>query len=291
MRDSRTGASSHHHGNDKNGGADFDGNNDKSGIAISKNRYTREWGVRPGYSSGASSNGGDDNDNDNDSMSSSHHSSRSLPGTVGKSAKEYVSVIHRTGSHPDLLALDTLRQTIVDQGGLTEALVRIATPFGKPIEEIYDGVHDGPVLGSGVSGLVRLILHRATGLKYAVKILDLGMIDSAQGLKQLRDEIFIMCQLDHPNIVRCVSVELVLPACGVSSSALFTSPNSYDSLLYFSPSSLSPSLQGSRKCTSPPMKFTSSRSCASEEICLTGSTSRQTTTTPRPRVLASSSKC
>lgn len=28
------------------------------------------------------------------------------------------------------------------------------------------------------------------------------MIDSIEGLKQLREEIFIMCQLDHPNIVR-----------------------------------------------------------------------------------------
>jgi calcium-dependent protein kinase len=216
LNQSRTGSSSHHHGNDNNGDAGFGGGGKGKGGgggggaaaagSPKQNRYKREWGVRPGYSSGASSNGGDDNDND--SVNSSQHSSRSLPAAalVGKSAKEYVSVIHRTGSHPDLLALDTLRQTIVDQGGLTEAVVRIATPFGKPIEEIYDGVHDGPVLGSGVSGLVRLILHRATGLKYAVKILDLGMIDSAQGLRQLRDEILIMCQLDHPNIVRCVAL-------------------------------------------------------------------------------------
>jgi calcium-dependent protein kinase len=76
------------------------------------------------------------------------------------------------------------------------------TPFGKPIEEIYEGVHDGPVLGSGVSGVVRLVAHRATGIKYAVKCLDIGLIDSTEGLRQLRDEIFIMCQLDHPNIVR-----------------------------------------------------------------------------------------
>jgi calcium-dependent protein kinase len=80
------------------------------------------------------------------------------------------------------------------------------TPFGKPIEEIYTGVHDGPVLGSGVSGIVRLVSHRATGIKYAVKCLDIGLIDSTEGLRQLRDEIFIMCQLDHPNIVRIEEV-------------------------------------------------------------------------------------
>lgn len=85
---------------------------------------------------------------------------------------------------------------------ITKTVVRIETPFGKPIEEIYDGVHDGPVLGSGVSGIVRLVTHKATGVKYAVKCLDIGLIDSADGLRQLRNEIAIMCQLDYPSIVR-----------------------------------------------------------------------------------------
>ena len=76
----------------------------------------------------------------------------------------------------------------------------------KRIEEVYDGVHDGPVLGSGSSGMVRLITHRATGLKYAVKRLDLSLVDTEEGLKQLREEIYIMCQLDHPNIVRLEEV-------------------------------------------------------------------------------------
>jgi calcium-dependent protein kinase len=67
-------------------------------------------------------------------------------------------------------------------------------------------VHNGPVLGSGISGLVRLVTHKATGLKYAVKVLDLGLVDTTEGLRQLREEIFIMCQLDHPNIVRLEEV-------------------------------------------------------------------------------------
>ena len=61
-------------------------------------------------------------------------------------------------------------------------------------------------MGSGVSGIVRLVEHRATGVKYAVKCLDIGLIDSMEGLRQLRNEIFIMCQLDHPNIVRIEEV-------------------------------------------------------------------------------------
>lgn len=61
-------------------------------------------------------------------------------------------------------------------------------------------------MGSGVSGIVRLVIHRDTGVKYAVKCLDIGLIDSVEGLRQLRNEIFIMCQLDHPNIVRIEEV-------------------------------------------------------------------------------------
>ena len=69
------------------------------------------------------------------------------------------------------------------------------TQFGKPIEEIYAGVHDGKILGSGASGVVRLVTHRSTGIKYAAKCLDIWLIKSQEQLKQLRDEIFIMCQV------------------------------------------------------------------------------------------------
>eukprot|EP00559_Dactyliosolen_fragilissimus_P001889 CAMPEP_0184864870 /NCGR_PEP_ID=MMETSP0580-20130426/16155_1 /TAXON_ID=1118495 /ORGANISM="Dactyliosolen fragilissimus" /LENGTH=1062 /DNA_ID=CAMNT_0027363801 /DNA_START=83 /DNA_END=3271 /DNA_ORIENTATION=+ len=89
---------------------------------------------------------------------------------------------------------------------LRNNMVHMEVPFGKPIEDVYDGVHDGNVLGSGVSGLVRLCVHKATGAKYAVKCLDLGLVETEEGLQQLREEIAIMCQLDHPNIVRLEEV-------------------------------------------------------------------------------------
>ncbi len=57
-----------------------------------------------------------------------------------------------------------------------------------------------------MSGIVRLVTHRETGVNYAVKCLDIGLVDSVEGLRQLRNEIFIMCQLDHPNIVRIEEV-------------------------------------------------------------------------------------
>ena len=74
-------------------------------------------------------------------------------------------------------------------------LVRIEVPLGKGIEEVYEGVHDGTVLGSGVSGIVRRVTHRETSVEYAVKCLDLALIDSDAGLRQLKEEIYIMCQL------------------------------------------------------------------------------------------------
>ena len=70
-----------------------------------------------------------------------------------------------------------------------------------PIEEIYDGVHDGKILGEGVTGKVRLITHKETGIQLAVKRLDLGLVTSEEDLNRLLEEIKIMCALDHPNIV------------------------------------------------------------------------------------------
>lgn len=109
-------------------------------------------------------------------------------------------------SSSSVLGLDSMIESRREEGTLQRNMVHMEVPFGKPIEEVYDGVHTGPVLGSGISGLVRLVTHKATGVKYAVKCLDLGLVDTAEGLAQLREEIFIMCQLDHPNIVRLEEV-------------------------------------------------------------------------------------
>lgn len=100
------------------------------------------------------------------------------------------------GGGVDAAEVERLRTNVMD----------IEVPYNKAIEEVYDGVHDGPVLGSGVSGLVRLITHRSTGERYAVKRLDLDLVETEDGLRQLREEIYIMCQLDHPNIVRLEEV-------------------------------------------------------------------------------------
>merc|ERR1712238_210636 len=96
-----------------------------------------------------------------------------------------------TGSAIDLENMFTEQKCT----SLSSKVIHIEVPFGRPIEEVYDGVHDGPILGSGVSGIVRKVVHLKTGVEYAVKCLDLGLVGTEEGLEQLRDEIFIMCQL------------------------------------------------------------------------------------------------
>lgn len=142
-----------------------------------------------GYGSGAST-------PRQDSMDNSSHSTTHSNSTNPKSLMQSSSV----------LGLDKMMEERCNNGDLANNIVHMEVPFGKPIEEVYEGVHDGPVLGSGISGLVRLCSHKATGARYAVKCLDLGLVGSEEGLQQLREEIAIMCQLDHPNIVRLEEV-------------------------------------------------------------------------------------
>jgi len=125
------------------------------------------------------------------------------------------------------------------QGHLVSNVVHIESreSSSRSIQDIYDGVDDGKVLGEGVAGVVRTVVHRVTGLPYAVKVLNLdrlltrrrlndaatggddegdGDVDGddardnntflAQQQEALRNEIIIMSQLDHPNIARLQEV-------------------------------------------------------------------------------------
>jgi calcium-dependent protein kinase len=81
------------------------------------------------------------------------------------------------------------------------AMVHIENPRGVSIEDVYEGVHDGDVLGVGITGNVRLITHKETGIQRALKRLDLSHLKNKHDLDVLLDEVKIMCALDHPNIV------------------------------------------------------------------------------------------
>ena len=41
----------------------------------------------------------------------------------------------------------------------TSNVVNIKVPYGKPIEEVYDGAHDGCMLEPGETGTVRKVTH------------------------------------------------------------------------------------------------------------------------------------
>jgi calcium-dependent protein kinase len=82
----------------------------------------------------------------------------------------------------------------------------LKTDFGRDIDDVYQGVYDGPILGTGIAGVVRKVKHRETGVYFAVKCLNLGLIERQEVLDSLREEIFIMSQLDHPNILRLEEV-------------------------------------------------------------------------------------
>jgi len=116
-----------------------------------------------------------------------------------------------TGMNLSRRSLSSLNLKMGDS--LSSAVIHIESintssdnPYGKPIEHFYDGIYDGKILGSGISGIVRECTHKKTGHKYAVKCLDLDKIGDEKGLEYLKSEILIMSELDHPSIVRLEEV-------------------------------------------------------------------------------------
>lgn len=183
---------------------------DEDGSSNSGGRKGTGRGVSPsGYATPVSTTtaGHDGHETKSDSSSIGSGGGSSAIGTnesVGNGSRRNPKMLGHSSS---VIGLDSMIESRREnEGGITANVVHMEVPFGKPIEEVYDGVHTGPVLGSGISGLVRLVTHKVTGIKYAVKCLDLGLVDTQEGLNQLREEIFIMCQLDHPNIVRLEEV-------------------------------------------------------------------------------------
>lgn len=100
------------------------------------------------------------------------------------------------------IGLDEMAEERKTQGHLWSNVVNISIK-GREIQQVYDGVDDGPQLGVGIAGVVRLVTHKKTGIKFAVKCLDISRVgDSEEKQEQLRQEIISMSQLDHPNICR-----------------------------------------------------------------------------------------
>lgn len=100
--------------------------------------------------------------------------------------------------------MDTLQNTPLFERANT--CVDVVTADIAAIETIYDGVKDGPILGYGITGVVRKCTHKETGAEFALKSLSLKQIETTWGLEQLKEELMILMQLDHPNIVKLEAV-------------------------------------------------------------------------------------
>lgn len=70
----------------------------------------------------------------------------------------------------------------------------------KDIRDYYE-IDKMPVLGSGISGSVKVCVHKATRIKFALKILSKKAL-KPEKVSKLKQEIQFMADLDHPNILR-----------------------------------------------------------------------------------------
>lgn len=76
--------------------------------------------------------------------------------------------------------------------------------FKKDIRKFYE-IDRAIVLGTGISGSVRICVHHATKIQYALKTLEKTHIKKENYVEEynkLKEEITIMQDLDHPNILR-----------------------------------------------------------------------------------------
>jgi calcium-dependent protein kinase len=72
--------------------------------------------------------------------------------------------------------------------------------FDREISDVYD-LNRTLVLGTGANGSVRVCVHKTTRIQYALKTLEKSAIRPEQ-LARLKEEIIIMQEIDHPNIIR-----------------------------------------------------------------------------------------
>ena len=82
---------------------------------------------------------------------------------------------------------------------MTERLAHIETQ--RTVSDVYDtSRHE--TLGMGLNGAVVKVKHRLTGVTYAMKTMRLPSTFEISAAKQLQEELEIMAQFDHPNILR-----------------------------------------------------------------------------------------
>lgn len=95
-----------------------------------------------------------------------------------------------------------------DDRGRIEISETVVANSDQDISEFYT-ISETDILGSGISGSVKVCTHKKNNIKYALKTLPkVNPIDptlddlNKRLIRDLRNEIKIMSELDHPNILR-----------------------------------------------------------------------------------------
>lgn len=90
-------------------------------------------------------------------------------------------------------------------GGIVRNMVHAT--FDRDVNDVYETTN-ATTLGTGLSGSVVRVVHRVTKVPYAMKTLRLEKTptkkDLSEVLNDMKAEIEIMAELDHPNIVRLI---------------------------------------------------------------------------------------
>lgn len=81
----------------------------------------------------------------------------------------------------------------------------IPTKNTKPIEDCYDHVHDGKILGRGQFGEVRKVQRKSDGKEFACKCIQLEKCPEKYRATMMH-EAEIAQSLDHPNIAKVYDV-------------------------------------------------------------------------------------
>mmetsp|Transcript_12594 Transcript_12594/g.18833 ORF Transcript_12594/g.18833 Transcript_12594/m.18833 type:complete len:498 (+) Transcript_12594:73-1566(+) len=87
------------------------------------------------------------------------------------------------------------------EGGLHHHLLKT----DRETKNIWKIFQKGRLLGAGMTGAVHIGIHKDSGERFAIKSINKRKLDPAQ-LGELKNEVNLLRQLDHPNIVRLYQV-------------------------------------------------------------------------------------
>lgn len=105
----------------------------------------------------------------------------------------------------DSSAAASARRARAGAPAVPRAALELTGEAAPPLFPSLYRIQADKVLGSGASGSVKLAVHRQTGQKYALKTLHVDRFER-DAMDDLRAEIGIMLEVDHPNIIRLQEV-------------------------------------------------------------------------------------